>query len=84
MMHQDPLFTRVSAMLVAVTAIPAEQIRPESTLRVDLAMDSVSSLEMLGMLSEEFGVDVELEETEGLDTVAQVVALIRDRTVAHA
>jgi acyl carrier protein len=84
MMHQDPLFDRVSTMLVAVTAIPAEQIRPESTLRVDLAMDSVSSLEMLGMLSEEFGVEVELEETEGLETVAQVVALIRDRTVAHA
>ena len=84
MMQPDPLFTRVSALLVQVTAIPAEHIRPESTLRVDLAMDSVSSLEMLGMLSEEFGLEVELEETENLETVAQIVALIRDRTVAHA
>jgi acyl carrier protein len=79
----DPLFARVSTLLTEVTAIPAEHIHPESTLRVDLAMDSVSSLEMLGMLSEEFGLEVELEESEQLETVAQVVALIRERTVAR-
>lgn len=74
---------RVRAMMTSLTTVPADQIRPEMTLRVDLGLDSVSSLELLGLISEEFGVDIELEETAGIETVGDVVKMIRERT-AHA
>ncbi len=70
-----PLEQSITAILSDLTAIPAERIQATDRLRGDLGMDSVASMELLGMLDEEFGVEVDLEDTLGVDTVAEVFAL---------
>lgn len=72
---QTTLEDRIRAILSDLTAIPASKIGAEDRLRGDLGMDSVASMELLGMLDEEFGVEVDLEDTLGVDTVAEVFAL---------
>ncbi len=74
---------RVLAMLHSLTAVAIADIKPEDRLREDLGIDSVASMELLSMLSEELNVDVEMEDAVGIDTVGQVLALVRDR-LPHA
>lgn len=69
-------------MLSEVTAIPAQEIRPEHTLGGDLGMDSVASMELLAMLDERFGIELELEDAEHITDVRSVLALAKQR-VAH-
>lgn len=75
----EEIAPRVMNMMTSITAVPADKISLQTKLVVDLGMDSVSSLELLGMISEEFGVDVEIEETMGVETVADVVKLVSER-----
>lgn len=73
---------RVRALITQVTAVPADQLGDDDRLREDLGMDSVASMELLSMLSEELDVLVEMEEAAEVLTVGQVVALARSRHVA--
>ncbi len=56
-------------MIAQLSVIKAEQIKPEHRLREDLGMDSVSSLELVSMLAEEFGLQVTVEEATHVSTV---------------
>ncbi len=68
-------------ILSEVTAVPACDIKETDMLMADLGMDSVASMELLGMLDEEFGVEVELEEAQALDRVGSILDLVRERYV---
>jgi acyl carrier protein len=73
---------RVRTLISQVTAVPADQMQDGDRLREDLGMDSVASMELISMLSEELDVDVEMEEAAQVLTVGQVVALAKSRHVA--
>jgi acyl carrier protein len=73
---------RVLGILTALTAVPAAEIRREDRLREDLGMDSVASMELLSMLSEELAIDVEMEDAAGIHTVAQILDLVTARVRA--
>ena len=49
-----------------LTAIVPSEIQNSDRLREDLGMDSVSSMELISMLSEELDIEVELEEAMGM------------------
>jgi acyl carrier protein len=66
-------------ILSDLTAIPPEEILPEHHLTVDLGMDSVASMELIGMLDETFGIEIELEEAMEIETVAAVLELAEKR-----
>lgn len=70
---------RIRHLLAQLCTVPADRIRPTDRLRADLGFDSVASMELLGLLADELGIDVELEETMGIETVAEVVALAERR-----
>lgn len=76
-MNIDPIELKVFSIMSDLTAIPAENIRLDHDLMVDLGFDSVTSLELLSMLSEELDIEVELEETMNIKDVRGVVALTR-------
>lgn len=77
MVHPQPsdLALKVRYILHQLTAIPPHDIEDEHELGADLGMDSVAQMEMLGMFSEELGIDVELEDAFDVQSVADVVAL---------
>ena len=73
------LDAQILKILSDVSAIPVEEIRSEDSLSGDLGMDSVASLELLGMLDEEFGIELELEEAETITHVYQVLEIAHAR-----
>jgi acyl carrier protein len=66
-------------ILFELTAIPAEDIKPEHKLRADLGLDSVASMELVSMLSEEMNIDISI----AVEDVRGVLELA-DRYLAHA
>jgi acyl carrier protein len=71
----------VFEILHELTAIPVERIQAQHKLVSDLGMDSVRSMEMLGMLEEKTGIQMDLEAAMAVEDVASVIELVR---VAHA
>ena len=58
-MSIDNLEQTIRAIITELTAVPEDEIGLEDRLREDLGMDSVSSMELISMLSEELDCDVE-------------------------
>ena len=70
---------KILQMLHEVTAIPVDEIKPEHTLGGDLGLDSVGSLELIGMLDDAFGIELDLEDSQRITDVAGVLALAAER-----
>ncbi len=64
-------------IICELTAIPTEDIKVTDSLSGDLGMDSVTSMELIGMLDERYGIEVEMEETRDIKTVQQVFDLAK-------
>ena len=56
--------------------VEAGDVSPETSLRDDLEISSLQALTLIMDLEEEFGVTVEDDEFEGLQTVGDVVGLL--------
>ena len=78
-MTKSPSHQRIFRILSDLSAIPSSEIKVEDRLREDLGLDSVSSMELVSMLSEEFAIDVELEEAVKISTVAALLQLADQR-----
>ena len=70
---------QVLEILAELTTVPVGAIDDAHHLGADLGMDSVALMELMGLLDERFGVEVELEEVRHIEHVGTVVALIRER-----
>jgi acyl carrier protein len=78
-MSPQELDNKVYDILCELTTVARADLRPEFTLSGDLGMDSVSAMEMLGMLDEALGVEIDIEDTFSVKTVEQVLELVRAR-----
>lgn len=70
---------RIFRILTDLTAIPRHEIKPTDRLREDLGMDSVTRMELVSMLAEEFDMDIELEEAVAIDDVTGILRLAGSR-----
>ena len=82
-MMPTPVEETVFRVISELTAIEPEDIHPDDRLRGDLGLDSVSSMELLSMLAEEFDVDVEMEDVVKVTTVGGVVDLVKNSLPAE-
>lgn len=73
--HED----RIYRILTELTAIPRQDIKPADRLREDLGMDSVTRMELVSMLAEEFDMDIELEEAIAIEDVVGIFTLAEAR-----
>ena len=71
--------TRIYRILSDLSAVPVAEIKDADRLREDLGLDSVGSMELVSMLSEEFAIDVELEEAVQITDVAGLLVLASRR-----
>ena len=74
----SPLETRVIELIAEVCAVPIVEIEPAHRFKEDLGMDSVSSMELLSMLAEEFQLDLPVEQAIGVTTVGGAIAMARE------
>lgn len=67
-------------LIVRVIAIELEtseeEVRAAASLRSDLGMDSIAAANVLFSLEEELGVELDLDEVETLDSVADIAGLV--------
>ncbi len=61
---------------VEVLGVDAAQVTKEARFAEDLDADSLDLVELVMALEEEFGVDVEEEELEGIETVGAAYDLV--------
>ena len=69
--------TRVIHLIAQLVPVKEQDIKPAQRLRDDLGMDSVSSMEPLSMLAEDFELDVGIEDVADVHTVAATIELVK-------
>ena len=72
----DDNFTRFTNCAVEVLSVDASQVTREASFAHDLDADSLDLVELVMALEEEFDVNVEEEELEGITTIGAAYDLI--------
>ncbi|MEW6243713.1 MAG: acyl carrier protein [Bacillota bacterium] len=81
MAGKDPIFQKVREIIAEQLSIDDEdEISLDSTFINDLGADSLDIVELIMALEEEFGLEIPDEDAEKINTVADVVEYIRERT----
>ena len=81
-MNSGDLQTTIFRLLHELTSIPIEELSLDANLRSDINLDSVSSLELLGMIDEEFNVEIDVYEVRDVKTVRDIVELAQRKLEA--
>ena len=74
------IFEKIRDLLAEQLDIPADSITPESDIIDDLEADSLTVLDMVMTLADEFDIEIPDEDVEKLRTVGSVVSYVEDHT----
>lgn len=75
-MHKDEVMKKVTACIVDTCSLAPEKVTGSATLKKDLALDSLDSVELIMNLEELFDIAIEDEEAEKFTTVDELVKYI--------
>ena len=70
------MFEKVKAIIANELNIDESKITLESSLSEDLGADSLDAVELIMALEDEFGVEVNDDDAQGIKTVGDIVALV--------
>lgn len=71
--------TKVKEIIMDKLGTSEEKITPEASFRNDLGADSLSTVELMMELEEAFGVEIEDEEAEKIQTVKDAIEYIEKK-----
>lgn len=71
--------TKIKEIIMDKLGTSEEKITPEASFRNDLGADSLSQVELMMELEEVFGVDIEDEEAEKIETVKDAIDYIETK-----
>ena len=74
------IFEKIRDLLAEQLDIPADSITPEIDNIADLEADSLTVLDMVMTLEDEFDIEIPDEDVEKLRTVGSVVSYVEDHT----
>lgn len=83
-MAQQGMYDRVRRAIVAELGVEEARITPDSRLDEDLGLDSLDRVDLVMAIEEEFGVDIEDEEWERVETVGDILRLLDGAQAARA
>ena len=72
-------FEKIRALLAEQLDIDPEKITPDSDIVNDFGADSLDVIDMITVLSDEFGVEIPDEDIENFHTVGDVVNYLEER-----
>ena len=72
------IFEKIRDLLAEQLDIPADSITPESDIIDDLEADSLTVLDMVMTLEDEFDIEIPDEDVEKLRTVGSVVSYVEE------
>ena len=70
----------IKKILVDTASVDAAKVTKEASLKEDLGIDSLDSVEMVLELENQFDIQIEDEEVANLVTVGDVMNLISEKT----
>jgi len=73
------LFERFKRRAVEVLSVEDKQVTLEAKFADDLDADSLDLVEFVMALEEEFDINVEEQELEGVDTIGQAFQLVKSK-----
>jgi len=73
------LFERFKRRAVEVLSVEDGQVKLEAKFADDLDADSLDLVEFVMALEEEFDINVEEQELEGVDTIGQAFELVKSK-----
>jgi acyl carrier protein len=76
-MH-DETFTRVTVEIAALTGIPADSLRPETTI-AEIGMDSLDGLQLLIELERAIQTEIEEKDLKRFTTIQSIVDIVNQR-----
>ncbi len=79
-MEQAAALQTVTRHLVEQFDIAEDRVTLEAHLFDDLELDSIDALDMVGILENELGIDIEVKEVREIRTVGDVVAFVLKHT----
>ena len=74
------VFDRVKEIIIDHLGVDESAVTMEASLVDDLKADSLDTVEMIMSLEEEFHIDIEDSDAEGLKTVGDAVRFIEERS----
>lgn len=74
---------RVTAIIAEITDIPQAELLPDKSLREDLEIDSLTTIEVAVTIQDEFDIEVEDEKLRELKTIQDVVDLVQCARLAR-
>jgi acyl carrier protein len=69
-------FERVKKIIVDKLGVNPEEVTPEASIKDDLGADSLDVVDLIMDLEDEFGMQIEEQEAEKINTVGDIVAYI--------
>ena len=78
-MSEQDLFERFTRRAVEVLSVEDGQVKMEAKFADDLDADSLDLVEFVMALEEEFDINVEEQELEGVDTIGQAFELVKSK-----
>jgi acyl carrier protein len=69
-------FDKIRTLLCNQLGLKEDVIKPESRILEDLGADSLDVVELLMLLEDEFGIEVDEEQAVNLKTVNDIVKLV--------
>lgn len=76
------IFNRVRKILSRMVKLKESAVTLEAQLRDDLGVDSVDIWEIMTKMEEEFGIDVKENDAVGINTVQDVVNVVKGKMQA--
>jgi len=80
----EDVFDRVISIIAEITDIPKAELLPDKSLREDLEIDSLTTIEVAVTIQDEFDIEVEDEKLKELRTIQDVVDLVQSARLATA
>jgi acyl carrier protein len=75
----DELFERFRNRAVEVLSVSADKVTLDAKFADDLDADSLDLVEFVMALEEEFDINVEEEELEGVDTIGKAYDMVKSK-----
>jgi acyl carrier protein len=78
------ILDRVTGIIAEITDIPKAELQPDKSLREDLEVDSLTTIEVAVAIQDEFDIEVEDEKLREMTTIQDIVDLVQSAGVAAA
>ena len=81
-MSENDLTARVCRIIAEVFSLPEDRVTPQTTAADIEPWDSMGHLMLVLQIEQEFETQLEPEETERMDSAANVAQILREKGVA--